>query len=133
MLVAEQNRALLIDFGLACHMQLVRAATRRTPPVSRPRSCYPPPLVPQDSSEWVGRTVGTKKYRPPEMRESRAAHPSMDVYCFGQMVEKLLRQRERASSEGSPRSDDSWHERNSCRVLQELAQQCTRRDPSETR
>merc|ERR1712087_36357 len=42
-LVAAENRALLIDFGLACHMS-------------------------QDSPDWVGRTVGTKKYRPPEMR-----------------------------------------------------------------
>jgi len=105
-LVAENNRALLIDFGLACHLQL-------------------------DSSEWIGRTVGTKKYRPPEMRESRAALPSMDVYCFGQMAEKLLRQRERTSSEGSPRSDDSGHERKATRVLQDVAQQCTRRDPTE--
>lgn len=106
-LVAENNRALLIDFGLACHLQL-------------------------DSSEWVGRTVGTKKYRPPEMRESRAALPSMDVYCFGQMTEKLLRQRERTSSEGSPRSDDdSSYQRNTTRVLQRVAQECTRRDPTE--
>jgi len=34
-----ENRAMLIDFGLACH-------------------------VPQDPSDWVGRTVGTKKRRP---------------------------------------------------------------------
>ena len=98
MLVAENNRALLIDFGLACDVRL-------------------------DSPEWVGRTVGTKKYRPPEMRESRAAQPSMDVYCFGQMAEKLLRQRQRGSSDGSERghspSEDSWHERTACRVLQE--------------
>jgi len=46
----------------------------------------------QDSSEWVGRTVGTKKYRPPEMRDGRAATSAIDVYCFGLMVEKLLRQ-----------------------------------------
>lgn len=97
-LVAADNRALLIDFGLACHVY-------------------------HDSAEWVGRTVGTKKYRPPEMRESRAAQPSMDVYCFGQMAEKLLRQRQRGSSDGSERghspSEDSWHERTACRVLQE--------------
>ena len=65
------------------------------------------------------------------MRESRAAHPSMDVYCFGQMVSKLLRQRERTSSEASAHSEDSWHERTACRVLQEAAHQCTRRDPTE--
>ena len=110
MLVAENNRALLIDFGLACHVRL-------------------------DSPEWVGRTVGTKKYRPPEMRESRAAQPSMDVYCFGQMADKMLRQRQRASSDASERghspSEDSWHERTTCRVLQEVAQQCNRRDPAE--
>ena len=111
MLVAEQNRALLIDFGLACHVRL-------------------------DSPEWVGRTVGTKKYRPPEMRESRAALPSMDVYCFGQMADKLLRQRERASSDASESarghsSEESWHARTACRVLQEVSQQCTRRDPAE--
>ena len=69
------------------------------------------------------------------MRESRAAQPSMDVYCFGQMAEKLLRQRQRASSDASERghspSEDSWHERTTCRVLQEVAQQCNRRDPAE--
>lgn len=46
----------------------------------------------QDSAEWVGRTVGTKKYRPPEMRDSRPATSAIDVFCFGLMVEKLLRQ-----------------------------------------
>jgi serine/threonine protein kinase len=36
--------------------------------------------------------VGTKKYRPPEMRDGRPATSAVDVFCFGLMVEKLLRQ-----------------------------------------
>ena len=48
-------------------------------------------------SGWGGRW--TKKYRPPEMRDKVAAQPSMDVYCFGLMVDKLLRQRARPSEE----------------------------------
>ena len=103
-LVAADNRALLIDFGLACHVY-------------------------HDSAEWVGRTVGTKKYRPPEMRDKVAAQPSMDVYCFGLMVDKLLRQRERGSSEESGRSELGRHERRDCLLLQQLADECTSRDP----
>ena len=78
-LLAADNRPLLIDFGLACH-------------------------VSRDPAEWVCRTVGTKKYRPPEMRDGRQAQPSMDVYCLGLMIEKLLRQRR--EGEGSSRRDD---------------------------
>ena len=92
MLVAENNRALLIDFGLACHVRL-------------------------DSPEWVGRTVGTKKYRPPEMRESRAAQPSMDVYCFGQMADKMLRQRQCSRRDPAERPT-AW------KLLQRLLRHC---------
>ena len=56
-LVSHENRALLIDFGLACDIE-------------------------NDSEEWLSRTVGTKKYRPPEMRDGCSAHPSMDVYVL---------------------------------------------------
>ncbi len=107
-LVAAENRALLIDFGLACHLQ-------------------------QDGSEWVGRTVGTKKYRPPEMRDGRRAHPSMDIFCFGLMIEKLLKQRrDRGGSHSdSPHSDAGRHERRDCRLLLDVSQQCTARDPTE--
>ena len=49
-LVAADNRPLLIDFGLACHFEL-------------------------DTPEWLRRTVGTKKYRPPEMREGNRNGP----------------------------------------------------------
>ena len=77
-LVASDNRPMLIDFGLACHTGL-------------------------DPPEWVCRTVGTKKYRPPEMRDGRPAHPSMDMFCFGLLIEKLLKQRrERGSDEAAP-------------------------------
>ena len=65
-MVAVDNRALLIDFGLACDVE-------------------------RDGEEWLSRTVGTKKYRPPEMRDGRRAHGSMDVYCFGLLLEKLVR------------------------------------------
>ena len=74
-LVAHDRRPLLIDFGLACHTGL-------------------------DAPEWLRRPVGTKKYRPPEMRDGRPAHPSMDCYCLGLLIEKLLKQRrERGGSE----------------------------------
>ena len=159
-LVAADNRPLLIDFGLACHTGL-------------------------DSAEWVCRTVGTKKYRPPEMRECRPAQPSMDVYCVGLMIEKLLKQRrelllsprslseergvaergaaergdvpdrvpERGLERGGDRDrrDRDWErdrerereregreggsglavERRMTRLLHEIAEQCTRRDPVE--
>lgn len=105
-LVGADSRAVLIDFGLACHLD-------------------------QDDAEWVSRTVGTKKYRPPEMREGRPAQPALDIYCFGLMVEKLLRQRrERPSADESPRSDSGRHERRDCRLLQELGAHCLR-DPAE--
>ena len=44
--------------------------------------------------------MGTKKYRPPEMKDGRAAQPPIDIYCFGLMIEKLLRQRQRVSIDG---------------------------------
>uniref|UniRef100_A0A7S2DI84 Protein kinase domain-containing protein n=1 Tax=Haptolina brevifila TaxID=156173 RepID=A0A7S2DI84_9EUKA len=106
-LVSHENRALLIDFGLACDIE-------------------------NDSEEWLSRTVGTKKYRPPEMRDGCSAHPSMDVYCYGLMIEKLVRQRrDRVSSDDSPRSDAGRHERCDSRLLQDMAQQCTAREASE--
>mmetsp|Transcript_46185 Transcript_46185/g.76367 ORF Transcript_46185/g.76367 Transcript_46185/m.76367 type:complete len:344 (+) Transcript_46185:41-1072(+) len=105
-LVATENRAVLIDFGLACHTS-------------------------QDSDEWIGRTVGTKKYRPPEMRDGRAASPATDMYCFGLMMDKLLRQRERSSVESSPCSDAGRAERRDVRLLHEVAGQCTKREPTE--
>lgn len=106
-LVAAENRALLIDFGLACD---IRA----------------------DSTEWLGRTVGTKKYRPPEMTRdhSALAAPSMDVYCYGLMVDKILKQRRDHSSSDDERSDEGRHERRDCRLLGDLAQQCIERDPA---
>ena len=108
-LVATENRALLIDFGLACDVE-------------------------HDSDQWLSRTVGTKKYRPPEMRDGRLAHPSMDVYCYGLMVEKVVRQRRdrlSASDDAGGYSDAGRHERCDCRLLSDIAQQCTSRDPSE--
>lgn len=83
----------------------------------------------QDSPEWVGRTVGTKKYRPPEMRDGRAATSAIDIYCFGLMAEKLLRQRGRASLDSSPRSDAGRAERRDVKLLHELAAQSTSREP----
>jgi serine/threonine-protein kinase 24/25/MST4 len=80
-LLTADHRPLLIDFGLACH-------------------------VGRDPAEWVCRTVGTKKYRPPEMRDGRQAQPSMDVYCCGLMVEKLLRQRREGEAGSSRRADE---------------------------
>mmetsp|Transcript_11572 Transcript_11572/g.33444 ORF Transcript_11572/g.33444 Transcript_11572/m.33444 type:complete len:348 (-) Transcript_11572:1319-2362(-) len=105
-LVAGENRAMLIDFGLACH-------------------------VPQDPSDWVGRTVGTKKYRPPEMRDGRAATSAIDVYCFGLMVHKLLRQRERASLDSPPRSDGGRAERRDCKLLHDVGEHCTQHTPED--
>merc|ERR1740117_1384169 len=69
-LVAPDDVAVIIDFGLACHLK-------------------------QDSDEWLGRTVGTRKYRPPEMKNQRPAHPALDIFCAGLMMDKLLRQRRR--------------------------------------
>jgi len=106
-LVSHDNRALLIDFGLACDIE-------------------------NDSEDWLSRTVGTKKYRPPEMRDACSAHPSMDVYCYGLMIEKLVRQRrDRVSSDASPHSDAGRHERCDSRFLQDMAQQCKSREPTE--
>ena len=95
-LVAVENRPLLIDFGLACDLEA-------------------------DPPEWLSRTVGTKKYRPPEMlRDGSSATPSMDVYCYGLMLEKLVRQRrERPSSDHSEYDAHAGrHERQDCRLLQ---------------
>lgn len=65
---SKDCRAILIDFGLACNMN-------------------------DDEPSWLTRTVGTKKYRPPEMEGGRtSAHPSEDIYSFGTMVKKLLGQ-----------------------------------------
>ena len=116
-MVAVDNRALLIDFGLACDVE-------------------------RDGEEWLSRTVGTKKYRPPEMRDGRRAHCSLDVYCFGLVLEKLVRQRrDRTSSDDSharshrdlPRkdADSGRHERHDCRLLTDLARQCTSERPHE--
>ena len=116
-MVAVDNRALLIDFGLACDVE-------------------------RDGEEWLSRTVGTKKYRPPEMRDGRRAHCSLDVYCFGLVLEKLVRQRrDRTSSDDSharshrdlPRkdTDSGRHERHDCRLLTDLARQCTSERPHE--
>jgi len=104
-LVAVDNRALLIDFGLACDLE-------------------------RDDEDWLTRMVGTKKYRPPEMRDGWRAHGSMDVYCYGLMLEKLLRQRrDRTSSDDSHGryrdSEAGRHERHDCRLLSDLAKQCT--------
>ena len=63
------------------------------------------------------------------MRDKVAAQPSMDVYCFGLMVDKLLRQRERGLSEESGCSELGRHERRDCLLLQQLADECTSRDP----
>lgn len=110
-LVGAENRALLIDFGLACDIRT-------------------------DNAEWLARTVGTKKYRPPEMtRDARPTVrllPAMDVYCFGLMVEKILRQRRDASSsDDRSESDAGRHERRDCRLLADLAQQCAVKEPAE--
>lgn len=101
-LVAAENRALVIDFGLACHVR-------------------------EDSAQWIARTVGTKKYRPPEMREGRPAHGAMDMFCYGLMIEKLLRQR-RGMGE-SPCSDAGRHERRDSKLLQDISQQCVNPEP----
>ena len=65
----------------------------------------------QDSNEWLCRTVGTKKYRPPEMKDGRAAQPPIDIYCFGLMIEKLLRQRQRVSMDGCAACAPPFHHR----------------------
>ena len=99
------DTAVLIDFGLACHLQ-------------------------QDDKEWIGRTVGTRKYRPPEMRDARPAHPALDIYCLGLMIQKLLRQREKrggSSEEGRSRSYD----RSDTRLLREIADETTASSPAE--
>ena len=86
-LIAHDNRPMLIDFGLACHTGL-------------------------DAPEWIRRTVGTKKYRPPEMGRDggRPAHPSMDIYCVGLLIEKLLKQRrERDEDERDNPPQQSHH------------------------
>ena len=67
--------------------------------------------LPQDSNEWLCRTVGTKKYRPPEMKDGRAAQPPIDIYCFGLMIEKLLRQRQRVSIDGCAACTPPFHRR----------------------
>ena len=102
-LIAENHRPLLIDFGLACHVS--------------------------DSPEWMGRTVGTKKYRPPEMSGNRPALPSSDMYCFGRMIDKLLRQRARDS--GSSEESSHRSERRDVRLLHDIAAMCMCRQPEE--
>ena len=98
----EMSTAVLIDFGLACHLQ-------------------------QDDAEWLGRTVGTRKYRPPEMRDARPAHPALDIYCLGLMIDKLLRQRRKRG--GSSSDDAPVYDRSDTRLLEELAEECTLKDP----
>ena len=110
-MVVINNRALLIDFGLACDVE-------------------------RDSDDWLTRMAGTKKYRPPEMREGRRAHSSMDVYCYGLLLEKLIRQRrDRTFSDDSHGrfrdSEAGRHERHDCRLLADLAKQCTTERPHE--
>jgi serine/threonine protein kinase len=127
-LVANGNRPLLIDFGLACHTGL-------------------------DPPDWLCRTVGTKKYRPPEMRDGRPSHPSMDMYCLGLLIEKLLRQRRECDSDepGGEKQQEADGAREGPRegardagreaaargdaaargVLNELATLCTSREPQE--
>ena len=106
-MVAVDNRPLLIDFGLACDVE-------------------------RDGEDWLTRTVGTKKYRAPEMRDGRRAHGSMDVYCYGLLLEKLVRQRrDRTSSDDSRDSEAGRHERHDCRLLTDLAKQCTSERPHE--
>lgn len=82
-LVEPDDNPILIDFGLACNLH-------------------------QDDREWIGRTVGTKKYRPPEMRDGRAAQPALDLYCLGLMCGKLVRQRRELDStdESSTKDED---------------------------
>ena len=110
-LVAAENRALLIDFGLACDVEC-------------------------DPEDWLTRMVGTKKYRPPEMRDGRPANGAMDVYCYGLMLEKLVRQRRDRTalddSHGRLRDAEvGRHERHDCRLLVDLAKQCTSERPHE--
>eukprot|EP00658_Telonema_sp_P-2_P025279 TRINITY_DN20180_c0_g1_i2.p1 TRINITY_DN20180_c0_g1~~TRINITY_DN20180_c0_g1_i2.p1 ORF type:complete len:359 (+),score=85.27 TRINITY_DN20180_c0_g1_i2:151-1227(+) len=59
-------RAKLIDFGLACSLE-------------------------QDSSEWLHRSVGTKSYRPPEMKQRSRAAGSQDIFSNGAMTLKLAK------------------------------------------
>jgi serine/threonine protein kinase len=105
-LVAADNRPMLIDFGLACHTTL-------------------------DEPEWVSRTVGTKKYRPPEMRDGKPAQPSMDMYCFGLLVEKLLKQRRERSSDDreAPLASERLAERDEPRRDAELRRDAARDEP----
>lgn len=80
-LIAPDDTPILIDFGLACNLH-------------------------QDDREWLGRTVGTKKYRPPEMRDGRVAQPSLDIYCLGLMCGKLVRQRRDLGHDESSNTDE---------------------------
>ncbi|KAL1525549.1 hypothetical protein AB1Y20_020404 [Prymnesium parvum] len=105
-LVEADDTSILIDFGLACDLRL-------------------------DDREWIGRTVGTKKYRPPEMRDGRPAQPALDVYSLGLMCSKLVRQRRDAhSSDESSLSEDGREERRDMRLLLELSEDCTKSVPS---
>eukprot|EP01047_Picozoa_sp_COSAG01_P012578 COSAG01_NODE_570_length_15328_cov_82.520783_12_plen_82_part_00 len=36
--------------------------------------------------------MGTRKYRPPEMMQHVRSHPSIDIFSFGVMVDKIISQ-----------------------------------------
>lgn len=93
---SRSARARLIDFGLACSLQ-------------------------HDAQEWLHRSVGTKSYRPPEMKLRGRAAGSQDIYSLGAMVHKVCRR--------LPKTQSSQEEAD-YRLLSSLGARCLEKEPS---
>jgi len=94
---SRSGRARLIDFGLACSLE-------------------------HDAHEWLHRSVGTKSYRPPEMKSRSRAAGSQDVFSLGVMVLKLCR---RLPKQLTP------EENADLRLLSRLGADCLQKEPTE--
>jgi len=94
---SRSGRARLIDFGLACSLE-------------------------HDQHEWLHRSVGTKSYRPPEMKLRSRAAGSQDIFSLGVMVLKLCR---RLPKQMSPQENADL------RLLSRLGADCLHKEPTE--
>ena len=65
MLLRQDDRVVLTDFGVACEMDL-------------------------SAAESTGAGEGTLQYMPPEQRAGAPAHPSMDVHALGASLAEVL-------------------------------------------
>lgn len=90
---SRSARARLIDFGLACSLK-------------------------HDTHEWLCRSVGTKSYRPPEMKQRGRAHGSQDIYSLGVMLLKLAKKLPRHTTEDQKDYKILSHVASECRILE---------------